>query len=91
MKTCLYPLHVHDGEPNIIHIESPIQKTYTLGNFFDIWGQPLSATQVMGNKTDSTHKLVFEVFDASGKLTAGHQRSARHRAGGTRDHSDPVQ
>jgi len=69
LKTCLYPLHVHDGEPNIIHIESPIKKTYTLGNFFDIWGQALSATQVMGHSTDSTYKLVFEVFDSSGKLT----------------------
>jgi hypothetical protein len=69
LKTCLYPLHVHDGEPNIVHIESPVQKTYTLGNFFDIWGQPLSATQVMGHKADSSHPLVFEVFDASGKLT----------------------
>ncbi|MGE5333481.1 MAG: hypothetical protein ACM3N4_02170 [Nitrososphaerota archaeon] len=68
-KTCIYPLHVHDTEPNIIHIESPIEKTYTLGNLFDLWGQPLSATQVMGNQADSTHKLVFEVFDASGKLT----------------------
>lgn len=83
LKTCLYPLHVHDGEPNIIHIESPIQKTYTLGNFFDIWGQPLSATQVLGNKADSTHKLVFEVFDASGKLT---QVTSDPRAIGLAEH-----
>jgi hypothetical protein len=27
-------------------MESPIQKTFTLGNYFDIWGQPLSSTQV---------------------------------------------
>ena len=66
---CLYPLHVHETQPNIIHIESPIQKTYTLGNFFDVWGQQLSATQVMGNTADSAHKLTFEVFDPSGKLT----------------------
>lgn len=46
LKTCIYPLHVHDTEPNIVHIESPIQKTYTLGNFFDIWGQPLSRQRV---------------------------------------------
>jgi hypothetical protein len=69
LKSCLYPLHVHDGEPNIVHIESPVQRTYTLGNVFDLWGQPLSATQVMGNKADGAHKLVFDVFDASGKLT----------------------
>jgi hypothetical protein len=30
----------------VIHIESPSEKTYTLGNFFNIWQQPLSATQV---------------------------------------------
>lgn len=69
LTQCIYPLHVHDTEPNIVHIESPVKKTYTLGNFFDIWGQPLSATQMMGNKTDSTHKLMFYVFDASGKMT----------------------
>lgn len=69
LKSCLYPLHVHDGEPNIVHIESPVQKTYTLGNLFDVWGQPLSGTQVMGNKADSAHALTFYVFDASGKMT----------------------
>jgi hypothetical protein len=66
---CFYPLHVHDGEPNIVHEESPIQATYTLGAFFDVWGQPLSRTQVMQYKADATHSLVFEVFDANGKLT----------------------
>lgn len=43
--TCFYWLHSHT-EDGIIHIESPITRTYTLGNYFDIWGQPLSATQV---------------------------------------------
>jgi hypothetical protein len=68
-NACFYPLHVHDGEPNIIHEESPIQATYTLGAFFDVWGQPLSKTQVIQYKADATHLLVFEVFDANGKLT----------------------
>lgn len=35
--TCLYWLHVHHLYPNVIHVESPISKTFTLGNFFDIW------------------------------------------------------
>src|SRR4051812_3384870 len=30
---CLYWMHTHD-ESGIIHIESPIQKTFTLGQFF---------------------------------------------------------
>ncbi len=41
---CYYWLHTHAND-GIIHIESPTQRTYTLGNFFDIWRQPLSATQ----------------------------------------------
>lgn len=68
-QNCLYPLHVHDGEPNIIHVESPVQATYTLGAFFDIWGQPLSTTKFMGNTVDAAHPLVIKVYDANGKLT----------------------
>lgn len=66
---CIYPLHVHPGENNIIHIETQSASTqYTLGAFFDIWGQPLSATQVGAYKADATHKLVYEYFDENGKL-----------------------
>lgn len=42
---CFAWLHTHASD-GIIHIESPVQRTYTLGNFFDVWGQPLSRTQV---------------------------------------------
>ncbi len=41
---CFYWLHTH-GADGIIHIESPVQRTYTLGDFFDIWGQPLGPNQ----------------------------------------------
>jgi hypothetical protein len=38
---CLYWLHVHDastpGGVDIIHDEQPNHRTYTLGNFLDIW------------------------------------------------------
>jgi len=43
--TCFYWLHTHAAD-GIIHIESPVNRTYTLGNFFDEWGQPLSASRV---------------------------------------------
>jgi hypothetical protein len=42
---CIYWLHTHTTD-GIVHIESPIRRIYTLGNFFDVWGQPLSANQV---------------------------------------------
>ncbi|MHB1446110.1 MAG: hypothetical protein ACYCZV_10705 [Acidimicrobiales bacterium] len=44
-KGCLYWLHVHSDD-GIIHIEAPHKATFTLGQFFDIWGQPLSSDQV---------------------------------------------
>jgi hypothetical protein len=42
---CFSWLHTHASD-GIVHIESPIQRTFTLGNFFDVWAQPLSKTQV---------------------------------------------
>ncbi|MEO6990295.1 MAG: hypothetical protein ABI346_00200 [Candidatus Baltobacteraceae bacterium] len=46
---CLYWLHTHTPD-GIIHVESPVFRTFTLGNFFDVWGQPLRATNVAGAK-----------------------------------------
>ena len=43
--TCFYWLHTHAAD-GIIHIESPVHRSYTLGNFFDEWGQPLSTSRV---------------------------------------------
>ena len=43
--TCFYWLHTHAAD-GIIHIESPVHRTFTLGNLFDIWGQPLGTGQV---------------------------------------------
>jgi hypothetical protein len=43
--TCFYWLHIHAPD-GIIHIESPVQRTYSLGDFFDEWRQPLGPNQV---------------------------------------------
>jgi hypothetical protein len=45
IASCFYWLHTHTAD-GVIHIESPVQRTYTLGNFFDIWQQPLTSDQV---------------------------------------------
>jgi hypothetical protein len=42
---CIYWLHTHAPD-GVIHVESPTQRIYTLGDFFDEWHQPLSASQV---------------------------------------------
>ena len=43
--TCFMWLHTHSAD-GVIHTESPIKRTFTLGDFFDIWGQPLSFVRI---------------------------------------------
>jgi hypothetical protein len=43
-KRCIYWLHTHTPD-GIIHIEAPLNRSFTLGDFFKVWGQPLSTTQ----------------------------------------------
>jgi hypothetical protein len=42
---CFFWLHTHSAD-GTIHVESPVTRTYTLGNFFDVWGQPLGPNRV---------------------------------------------
>ena len=42
---CYYDLHTHDRD-GVIHYETADRKNLTLGAFFDIWGMPLSTTDV---------------------------------------------
>jgi hypothetical protein len=54
--TCFFWLHVHSANANTVHIESPADRTFTLGDFFKVWnawatannqpGEALSSTQV---------------------------------------------
>jgi hypothetical protein len=48
-QQCIYWLHTHASD-GVIHVESPSARIYTLGNFFNEWNQPLSGTQVAGDK-----------------------------------------
>jgi len=48
-----YWLHTHD-ESGIIHAEAPTPHDFTLGQFFDLWGQPLSRHRVGPAQGDVT-------------------------------------
>jgi hypothetical protein len=70
--TCFYWLHTHAAD-GIIHIESPVKRTYTLGNFFAEWGQPLSSSRVgpaTGHVTAIYNGKVFTGNPADIPLTA---------------------
>ncbi len=65
--SCIAWLHTHAAD-GIVHVESPVVRGFTLGNFFDVWGQPLSAGQV-GPATGAVTVWV------DGKLWKGDVRS----------------
>ena len=62
--TCFYWLHTHAPD-GIIHIESPVQRTYTLGDFFDEWGQPLGPGQVGPDKGHVTAIYNGQVYQGN--------------------------
>jgi hypothetical protein len=60
---CMRLLHTHDGS-GTIHIESPVPhgvRELTLREFFVVWGQPLSSTQVLSYVADATHAVTLTV------------------------------
>jgi hypothetical protein len=70
--SCFYWLHVHAND-GIIHIESPsTTESFTLGQFFDEWGIPLSKTQV-GSATGNV-TVFFTSPGKSPQLYTGNPR-----------------
>ena len=63
-------LHTHDTT-GIIHVESPTQTNYTLGEFFNVWGVPFSSTE-LGAYSNAGGKQV-RVF-LNGKAFTGDPR-----------------
>jgi hypothetical protein len=76
---CLYWVHTHDAT-GIIHVEAPHRILPTLGQFFDIWGQPLSQHHAWKYRPGSGHTLRFYV---GSRLYRGDPRAIKlvnHRA-----------
>src|SRR4029077_5038324 len=57
--SCYYWLHVHASQKNIIHIESPANQTFTLGQFFQVWDAWSRAKGTGTQRLDSTHVSQF--------------------------------
>ena len=59
--SCYYWLHVHPANKNVIHIESPQNDTFTIGQFFDVWNSWSTAHDLGGQKLDATHVSTITV------------------------------
>jgi len=65
------PIHTHK-RPGEIHIESPTVRTFTLGQFFDIWGVRFTSKCIGSYCKDKQNSI--KVF-VNGKAAAGDPRS----------------
>ena len=59
-STCYRPVHTH-GDVPLVHVELPGRRNVYLRDFFEIWGQPFSSSQIMSHYTDATHRIDFTV------------------------------
>lgn len=57
---CMHPIHTHDAS-GTLHVESPEQRDFTLGDFFAVWQKPFSHDQILGYKADGGHEIVMTV------------------------------
>ena len=48
-NTCMYWLHTRAAD-GLIEVQAPVDRRYTLGDFFEIWNQPLSPARVAGDR-----------------------------------------
>ena len=75
-RRCIYWLHTHypDG---IIHVEAPKDRSFTLGDFFSIWGQTLTPTAASTMQAPKGSKLKVWV---DGKPFTGDPRTIALKA-----------
>ena len=53
--TCFFWLHVHSANQNVIHIESPADRVFTLGDFFKVWDAYNTSNGLPHERLDATH------------------------------------
>ncbi len=71
-STCTHPVHTHQAYGNApypdyakLHVESPVAQPYTLGAFFQVWGQPFSSSQILSYVADSNNRVMMTVNGVS--------------------------
>ena len=61
-SVCMNSIHTHD-DSGTLHIEAPVKKDFTIGDFFAVWDKQFNKNQVLDYKADSTHIVTISVND----------------------------
>lgn len=59
-NNCMNSIHTHE-EPNVLHVEAPVQKDFTLGDFFAVWGQPFDSEHLVDFVADKKGEIAMTV------------------------------
>ena len=59
-SVCMNSIHTHDAS-GTLHIESPVKKDFTLGDFFAVWGKEFNKNQILDYKTDTGATITLTV------------------------------
>ncbi len=53
-------IHTHDAS-GVLHVESPVKKDFTLGDFFAVWKRPFTKEQVLDTVLSSGQQVIVTV------------------------------
>ena len=59
-NSIMRPIHTHDGSGRI-HVEGTCPRDFTLGEFFDVWGETFTSSCIFENCVDENHRLTMYV------------------------------
>ena len=68
---CMNAIHTHDAT-GVIHVESPVRKDFTVGDFFAVWGKEFDKNQILDYQADKTHVIAITV---NGKMVDTYQNT----------------
>ena len=69
--SCMHSIHTHSDMP-VVHVEAPVAKDFTLGDFFAVWGKSFDATHLLdivatkpGQITVTVNGTSVDTFEAT--------------------------
>ncbi len=57
---CMTSIHTHSSD-GVIHVESPVQKDFTLGDFFAVWKKDFSKDKILDSSVGPGSEIVVTV------------------------------
>jgi hypothetical protein len=66
---CIYWLHTH-ADTGVVHVESPKERNFTLGEFLNICGVKLSNSEIFDNIVGESVSNALNVYVNGRKITA---------------------